>query len=112
MKRGSKSACLRALLWVLPACSRQRAGPESSGEKPSQSFSRASVNLAPDLSTRPEHAFQATFTNKVVNMEQAEFVKSIRRCRPRNRATCRLVAEPRGQSEIGYGDNWLQQDAV
>src|SRR5437016_2791307 len=76
MKLGSKSACLLALLSLLPACSRQRAGPESSGA--SQPLSLAGLNLTPDLSTRPGNTFQATFTDRVVKMEQAGFVKSIR----------------------------------
>jgi len=73
-----KFACLLLLLLLLPACSRQNTAPESSREVGSGPVSLAALNLTPDLATKPGNVFQATFTEKVVKMEQAAFVKSIR----------------------------------
>jgi hypothetical protein len=36
------------------------------------------LHLAPDLTTKPGNTFQATFTDKVVKMEQRVFLDSIR----------------------------------
>jgi len=78
MNGGLKFACLLLLLLLLPACSRQNTAPESSREVGSGPVSLAALNLTPDLATKPGNVFQATFTEKVVKMEQAAFVKSIR----------------------------------
>jgi hypothetical protein len=78
MRRCLRSACLLVLVWLFPACSRQKTAPESSREKPSQPLSLAVLNLAADLSTKPGNAFQATFTDKVVKADAAAFLKSIR----------------------------------
>jgi hypothetical protein len=76
--RGLKSACLLALLLLVPACSRQKLASESSSDKRRGPISLAALNLAPDLTTKPGNTFQATFTDKVVKMDQGAFVKSIR----------------------------------
>jgi len=78
MNGGLKFACLLLLLLLLPACSRQNTAPESSREVGSGPVSLAALNLTPDLATKPGNVFQATFTEKVVKMEQVAFVKSIR----------------------------------
>ena len=78
MNRGLRFARPLLLLLLLPACSRQKTVPESSREARSGPISLAALNLAPDLTTRPGNIFQATFTDKVVKMEQAAFIKSIR----------------------------------
>jgi hypothetical protein len=77
MNGGLKFARLLLLLLMLPACSRQKTAPESSREVGSGPISLAALNLTPDLATRPGNVFQATFTEKVVKMEQVAFVKSI-----------------------------------
>lgn len=78
MNRGLKSACLVLLLLLFPACSRQKTAPEASRENPSQLSSGAVLNLAPDLTSRAGNTFQATFTAKVVKMDQEAFLTSIR----------------------------------
>jgi hypothetical protein len=81
MNRSWKSARLLVLLgtvFLFATCSRKNAGPESSQEVASRPGSAAALHLAADLSTKPGNTFQATFTDKVVNMEQAAFIKSIR----------------------------------
>jgi hypothetical protein len=62
-----------ALLLLLPACSRQ---PSTPGQK--REVSLAALHLAPDLTTKPGNTFQATFTDRVVKMEQPVFLDSIR----------------------------------
>src|SRR5580704_10879735 len=78
MNRGLRSARLLLLLVLLSACSRQKTAPESSGEARSGTISLAALNLTPDLTSRAGNVFQATFSEKVVKMEQAAFVNSIR----------------------------------
>ena len=81
MNRGWKSARLLVVLgavFLFATCSRQKAGPEPSQQSSSRPNSPSALNLTPDLSTRPGNTFQATFTDKVVKMEQATFIKSIR----------------------------------
>jgi hypothetical protein len=78
MNRGLKFARLLLLLLLLPACSRQKTALESSREARSGPISLAALNLTPDLATTPGNVFQATFTEKVVKMDQAAFMKSIR----------------------------------
>jgi hypothetical protein len=68
--RGLKSVCLLALLFLLPACSRPKTAAESSRENRSGPISVEALNLAPDLTTKPGNTFQATFTDKVVKMDQ------------------------------------------
>jgi hypothetical protein len=76
--RGLKSACLLVPLLLFPACSRPKTAPESSRNSRSAPISIAALNLAPDLTTKPGNTFQATFTDKVVKMDQVAFIKSIR----------------------------------
>ena len=81
MNRGWKSARLLVLMgtvFLFATCSRQNPGPESSQQGSSRPSSAGALNLAPDLSTKPGNTFKATFTDKVVKMEQAAFIKSIR----------------------------------
>ena len=81
MNCGWKRARLLALLgtvFLCATCSRQKTGPESSGQTASRPASAAGLDLAPDLTTKPGNTFQATFTDKVVKMEQPAFIKSIR----------------------------------
>ena len=81
MNRGWKSARLLVLMgtvFLLATCSRPNPGPESSQQSSSRPSSAGVLNLAPDLSTKPGNTFKATFTDKVVKMEQAAFIKSIR----------------------------------
>jgi hypothetical protein len=78
MNRGFKSAPLLLLLLLLPACSRQKSASESSRATPSRPISLVALNLVPDLTTKPGNTFHASFTDKVVKMDQAAFVKSIR----------------------------------
>ena len=69
---------LAATVLLFATCSRKNPGTESSQESASRPGSVAALNLASDLSTKPGNVFQATFTDKVVKMEQAAFIKSIR----------------------------------
>ena len=81
MNRSWKSARLLVLagtVFLFATCSRKNPGPESSQEAASRPSSAGALNLAPDLTTKPGNVFQATFTDKVVKMEQAAFIKSIR----------------------------------
>jgi len=81
MNRSWKSARLLVLagtVFLLATCSRKSPGPESSRETASRPKSADALNLAADLTTKPGNTFQATFTDKVVKMEQAAFIKSIR----------------------------------
>src|SRR5712692_4707456 len=75
MDRRLKASCLLALASTLflPACSRPKATPV-----PGQEIPLAALHLAPDLTARPGNTFQATFTDKVVKMEQRVFLDSIR----------------------------------
>jgi hypothetical protein len=70
-----KPSCLLILTSVLfvPACSRPKSAPSPGREIP-----LAALHLAPDLTTKPGNIFQATFTDKVVKMEQRVFLDSIR----------------------------------
>ena len=81
MNRSWKSARLLVLagtVFLFATCSRQNPGAESSQQSSSRPSSASALHLAPDLSTKPGNTFQATFTDKVVKMEQAAFIKSIR----------------------------------
>ena len=81
MNRSWKSARLLVLagtVFLFATCSRKSPGPESSQEAASRPGSAGALNLAADLTTKPGNIFQATFTDKVVKMEQAAFIKSIR----------------------------------
>jgi hypothetical protein len=81
MNRGWKSARMLVLVgtvFLFATCSRQNTGPGSSQEVASRPSSVGALNLAPDLTTKPGNTFQATFTDKVVKMEQPAFIKSIR----------------------------------
>jgi hypothetical protein len=81
MNRGWKSARMLVLIGtvlVFATCSRNNTGPGSSQEGGSRPGSAEALNLAPDLTTQPGNTFQATFTDKVVKMEQPAFIKSIR----------------------------------
>ncbi len=81
MNRGWKSARLLVLLGTLflfATCSRQNPGPEPSQQSLSRPSSAGALHLTADLSTKPGNTFQATFTDKVVKMEQPAFIKSIR----------------------------------
>jgi hypothetical protein len=81
MNRSWKSARLLVLagtVFLFATCSRKSPGPESSRETASRPKSADALNLAADLTTKPGNTFQATFTDKVVKMEQVAFIKSIR----------------------------------
>jgi hypothetical protein len=81
MNRGWKWARLLALLGTVllcATCSRQKTEPGSSGQTSSRQASAVALNLAADLTTIPGNTFQATFTDKVVKMEQPAFIRSIR----------------------------------
>lgn len=75
MDRRLKASCLVLLASTLfaPACSRQKSTPGPGREIP-----LTALHLAPDLTTKPGNTFQATFTDKVVKMEQRVFLDSIR----------------------------------
>ena len=80
MNGGWKSARLLVLVgtvFLFATCSRQNTGAGSSQEVASRPSSAGALNLAPDLTTKPGNTFQATFTDKVVKMEQSAFIKSI-----------------------------------
>src|ERR1700690_2016750 len=70
-----KPSCLLILASVLfvPACSRPK-----SAAGPGREIPLAALHLAPDLTTKPGNIFEATFTDKVVKMEQRVFLDSIR----------------------------------
>ena len=81
MNRSWKLARLLVLagtVFLFATCSRKSPGPESPRETASRPKSADALNLAADLTTKPGNTFQATFTDKVVKMEQAAFIKSIR----------------------------------
>lgn len=80
MNRGrtARLLVLAGAVILFATCSRQKTGSELSQQSSSRPSSPAGLNLAPDLSTKPGNNFQATFTDQVVKMEQAAFVKSIR----------------------------------
>ncbi len=69
---------LAATVLLFATCSRKNPGTESSQEAASRPGSAGALHLAADLTTKPGNFFQATFTDKVVKMEQAAFIKSIR----------------------------------
>ena len=71
-RRGCASAIVVLLLFC-SGCSREKS---SSGS--SQPIPTSALALAPDLTTKPGNTFQATFTDKVVKMEQRAFLDSIR----------------------------------
>jgi hypothetical protein len=75
MDRRLKASCLVLLASTLfaPACSRPKATPG-----PGPQIPLAALHLAPDLTTWPGNTFQATFTDKVVKVEQRVFLDSIR----------------------------------
>ena len=81
MNRSRRAVRLLVLLGAVllfATCSRQKTGSDLSQQGSSRLSSPAGLNLAPDLSTMPGNTFQATFTDGVVKMEQAAFIKSIR----------------------------------
>ena len=81
MNRGWKSARLLVLagtVFLFATCSRKNPGRSRPRKLRPGPIPSAALNLAPDLTTKPGNTFQATFTDKVVKMEQAAFIKSIR----------------------------------
>jgi len=63
------SLAIIILLLLCSGCSRRKS---ASGPIPTSALA-----LAPDLTTRPGNTFQATFTDKVVKVEQRTFLDSI-----------------------------------